>query len=104
MVGWLPVLKAVLPHLGPIVSRAVPMFTARKDANIAQQIAELQEAVSGNAASVKDLARELQRVVEAIEAAALASETEIKRLRRITLAAAVIALLAAAAALAALLR
>lgn len=104
MVAWLPILKAVLPHLAPIVSKAVPMFTARKDANAAQQIAELQEAVQANALSVKALARELQRAVEAIEAAALESEKAMRRLRTLALAALGVAVLAAALALVALLR
>lgn len=104
MAAWLPILKAVLPHLGPIVSGALPMFTARKDASVAQQIAELQEAVRANAVSTKDVARELQRAVEAIEAAALESGKETRRLRLLALAALGVAALSAALAVAALLR
>lgn len=89
MAAWLiPVLKAVLPHVGTIVSVAVPAFTRKKTdaANqttlLPQQIAELQAAVSQNAAHIKELAEQLQLTVTALEQAAVMAE---KRQRRLTL-------------------
>lgn len=101
MAAWLPVLKAVLPYLTTIVTTAVPAFTQRKDdgrsaALVGQQIAELQEAVRHNAESVKLLAEQLSRTIQAIESGAVANERALKR----TTAAAIIALVAAAVALA----
>lgn len=101
---WLaPALKAVLPHLGTIVSAVAPAFT-RKPADastnnaqlLQEQIAELQAAVSGNAAHIKDLAMQLQNTVTALEQAAALAEA---RLRRVYL----LALVAAAAATVAVL-
>ena len=75
MATWIiPALKAVLPHLGTIVSAAAPVFT-RKSADAAanqavllqQQITELQTAVSGNDAHIKELAAQIQKTVEALE-------------------------------------
>src|SRR6266700_1213796 len=64
MPAWLiPALKAVLPHIGTIISAASPVFT-RKNADavanqtllLQQQITELQSAASQNAAHIKEQA------------------------------------------------
>src|SRR5690606_6509446 len=73
--SWLPILNTVLPYLTSIITAAVPAFTARKDneksANlVADQIAELQSAVTRNAESVRVLAEQMQRTIEAIQTAA----------------------------------
>lgn len=99
--AWLPVLKAVLPYVTSIVTATVPAFTQRKDdgrsaALVGQQISELQEAVRHNAESVKLLAEQLQRTIQAIEAGAVANERALRR----TTAAAIVALVAAGVALA----
>jgi hypothetical protein len=60
MAAWLaPALKAVLPHLGAIVSAVAPAFTRKKADAVANQmqvlqdqIAELQSAASQNAAHI----------------------------------------------------
>src|SRR5512143_1129513 len=83
MAAWLaPALKAVLPHLGTIVSAVVPVFT-RKKADAANQmqllqdqIAELQSASSQNAEYIKDLAAQLQTTVSALEQTASIAETK----------------------------
>src|SRR6266700_2707865 len=86
MPAWLlPALKAVLPHIGTIISAAAPVFTRKADvANQAlllqQQITELQSAASQNAAHVKELAEQLQNTVAALEQAT--SITESKNARR----------------------
>src|SRR6266571_1139790 len=85
MPAWLlPALKAVLPHIGTIISAAAPVFTRKADvANQAlllqQQITELQSAASQNAAHVKELAAQLQSTVAALEQAASIAEAKLRR-------------------------
>ncbi len=87
MAAWLvPALKAVLPHIGTIISTAVPAFTKRKTDAAAdqtrllqQQIAELQSAASQNAAHIKELAEQLQSTVAALEDAALIAQANLRR-------------------------
>ena len=86
MAAWfIPALKAILPHIGIILSAAVPVFT-QKNADAAanqtllqQQIAELQSAVSQNTLHIKELAAQLQSTVAALEEAA--SIAEVRRQR-----------------------
>ena len=85
MAAWLiPALKAVLPHVGTIISAAVPAFTKKKTdaaANqtlLQQQIAELQAAASQNAAHIKELAEQLQTTVGALEDAALIAQKKLR--------------------------
>jgi len=86
MPAWLiPALKAVLPHIGTIISAAAPVFT-RKNADavanqtlLQQQITELQSAASQNAAHIKELAEQLQSTVAALEQAASIAEAKIRR-------------------------
>jgi hypothetical protein len=86
MAAWLvPALKAVLPHLGTIVSVAVPVFTKRGTASadqaqlLQQQIAELQGAATQNAANIKALAQEMQTAVGALHQAAAIAEAKLRR-------------------------
>ena len=87
MAGWLQAaLKAVIPHVGDILSAAKPAFTQRKPeaaANqpdlVQQQIAELQSAVSQQAAHVKELAAQLENTVVALEKAAQVAEARLRR-------------------------
>ena len=85
MAGWLiPALKAVLPHVGDIVAAAKPVFTKKKPeagapGGEAQQIAELQAAVSQNAEHVRELAAQLQSTVTAIEKGAEIAESRLRR-------------------------
>src|SRR5207247_10881756 len=87
MPAWLiPTLKAVLPHIGTIISAAAPVFT-RKNADavanqtllLQQQITELQSAASQNAAHIKELAAQLQSTVGALEQAASIAEAKLRR-------------------------
>jgi hypothetical protein len=86
MAAWfLPALKAILPHVGNIISVAVPVFT-RKSADTAnqaqvvrQQIAELQAAAAQNAGNIKALAEQLQGTVGALEQAAAIADTRLRR-------------------------
>ncbi len=87
MAGWLQAaLKAVIPHVGDILSAAKPAFTKKKPevaANapdlVQQQIAELQSAVSQQAAHIKELAAQLENTVTALEKAAEVSEARLRR-------------------------
>lgn len=85
MAAWLiPALKAVLPHIGTIISAAAPVFT-RKGANAAnqallqQQITELQSAASQNAEHIRELAAQLQSTVAALEQGAAIAEAKLRR-------------------------
>jgi len=85
MPAWLlPALKAVLPHIGTIISAAAPVFTRKADAAnqtllLQQQITELQSAASQNAAHIKELAEQLQSTVAALEQAASIAEGKLRR-------------------------
>lgn len=74
MAAWLPVVKVVLPYIGPVVSATLPVFTKKKsekvDPLVTQQIAELQEAVKANNESIKALAKALEASAKADDAAA----------------------------------
>ena len=98
MATWLiPALKAVLPHIGTIISVAAPAFTKKDEEAspdqthlLQQQISELQSAASQNATHVKELAEQLQRTVAAIEQAASIAKTNQQRAWQFSLAAIVI--------------
>ncbi|MGA0032671.1 MAG: hypothetical protein ACO3HA_04940 [Burkholderiales bacterium] len=87
MPAWLiPALKAVLPHVGTIVSVAVPAFTKKRaeaadnpSALQQEQIAELQAAASQNAKHIRELAEQLQVTVTALEQAAAMAEARHRR-------------------------
>ncbi len=109
MSSWLAIAKAVAPHLSTIVSAALPAFTKLKgdsEANQAalaqKQIAELQEAVTGNGTLIRELAEQLGTTIDALELAAEDARRQLRRLYLLTFSSAVIALLALAVALAAL--
>ena len=97
MASWLiPALKAVLPHIGTVISAASPVFTKKKAdqatnqiALLQQQITELQAAASQNAAHIKELAAQLQSTVAALEQAASATQARIHRALLLCLGAAV---------------
>ena len=87
MAPWLlPALKAVLPHVGTIISAAAPVFTRIKGGLSTDQapapqdqIAELQAAASQNALHIKELAAQLQATLGALEQAALLAEARLRR-------------------------
>jgi len=87
MAAWfLPALKAVLPHVGTIISSAAPVFTKKSDTTVAnqalllqQQVTELQAAASQNAAHVRELAEQLQSTVAALEQGATIAEARMRR-------------------------
>jgi hypothetical protein len=111
MASWLiPALKAVLPHVGDIVSTALPVFTRKKPQGapppadlVQQQIAELQSAAGQNAGHIKELAAQLQSTVAALEQAAALADARLRRavvMCAVATAIAVVSLFVALAALA----
>lgn len=107
MAAWLiPALKAVIPHIGTIVSAATPVFTkkgadaaANQTALLQQQITELQAAASDNDAHIKKLAAEIQNAVAALESGASLAQTRYQRIWALCIVATVlgvVSLLAAA--------
>lgn len=84
-VWFIPALKAILPHVGTIVSAAIPVFTkkntdaAANQALLQQQITELQSAASQNALHIKELAAQLQTTVATLEQAAAIAEARYQR-------------------------
>lgn len=87
MPAWLiPALKAVLPHVGTIVSAASPVFTKKAPEAIAnqtvllqQQISELQLAASANDIHIKELAAQIQHTIEVLEKGASLAERRHQR-------------------------
>ncbi len=69
----LPFIKAVAPYIAQVATVAIPAFTSKSsgetksDPVVAQQIVELQTAVTQNAQSVHILAEKLQQVIEGLE-------------------------------------
>lgn len=100
MPTWLvPVLKAVLPHLGTVLSAAAPVFTKKGAEVVAvqthvlqQQVAELQAAVSKNDEHIKELAKQIRTTLGAMEEGAAVAERRYQRMFAVSLAAGVIAL------------
>ena len=102
MAAWfIPALKAVLPHVGTIISAAAPAFTKKRLAESAnqplllqQQIAELQAAASQNAAHIKELAAQLKDTVAALEQAATLAEARLRRVYLMCIVAVALSLVA----------
>ena len=87
MPAWLiPALKAVLPHVGTIVSAASPVFTKKAPDAIAdqtillqQQVSELQVAASANDTHIKELAAQIRNTIEVLETGASLAERRYRR-------------------------
>lgn len=96
MPAWLPIIKVVLPYVGPIVQAAIPSLTRKKSENplLSQQIAELQEAVKRNDESLKSLAK-------GMEESARANDLTLKQLKWLALSSMAVAAVSLAAAIAA---
>jgi hypothetical protein len=103
MAAWLlPALKAVLPHVGAIISAAAPVFTRKRGEAAAsqsllqEQIAELQAAASQNSTHIRELAGQLQSTVAALEQAAEAADSRLRRVLALCAAAALLSAIALA--------
>jgi hypothetical protein len=87
MAPWFVLLKPVLPALGNVIADAVVQkFTKPKPKatadEVAAQLAELQNAATGNAEAIKVVAEQLERTVKAIEQGATTAEERVSGLQR----------------------
>ena len=102
MPSWLvPALKAVLPHLGTILSAAAPVFTQRgatsppgQASTLQQQVDELQAATLEHDAHIKELAGQIRTTLKTLEHSVALSERRYRRLLAVSLATAVVAIVA----------
>lgn len=104
MPAWLiPAIKAVLPHVGTIISAASPAFTRKNTAAdqivLQQQITELQSAATANDAHIKELAAQIKNTVELLETGASVAESRHRRLLTFCIGAVVVSLLSLGAAM-----
>ncbi len=106
MPAWLiPAIKAILPHVGTIVSVAAPAFTRKSSAAVGdqsvlqQQITELQTAATANDAHIKKLAAQIKSTVELLETSASAADSRHRRLLAFCAASIVLSLISAGTAL-----
>jgi hypothetical protein len=107
MANWVSLLRTVAPELAKIVATAAPAFTARAGM-VNQQIAELQQAALNNAASIKELAEEGQKMAKALEELAVVNQTltaanqaaaeQLRQTRQLAITAIIIAIAAVVAA------
>ena len=105
MYTWLlPAVKAVLPHVGTIISAALPVFQSRKidenaatqEALLQRQISELQEVASHNAVHIKELAEQLKQMVVTLEQGVIANERRYRRLTALSVLATALSITAIA--------
>jgi hypothetical protein len=101
------------PYLPDIIKLARPLFTRTPQADntqqlrmdvIGEQIAELQDAATQNADSIKKLATDMQKTIEVLQAGADQAERRLRRAGQLTLIATTVAILAFALAAYALAR
>lgn len=98
MPGWFSI---AAPYLADIITLARPLFTrskdkdADKDPNIlAQQIIELQNAATQNAESVRTLATEMQKTLDALQTGATILETRLRWAQTLAVVSTTVAVLA----------
>jgi hypothetical protein len=112
MPAWVfPALKAVLPHVGTILSAAAPVFTkksadaaANQTSMLQQQVTELQAAAARNDTHIKDLAMQMRTTLEALEQGAALAERRYQRILTMCIATTVVAAVSMGLALILLLR
>jgi ABC-type transporter Mla subunit MlaD len=90
MAAWLALVKTALPYVANVVTTALPAFTARRAQEqasreeaaelTAQQISELQAAVTRNTESIRTLAEQVQKTMEAVEQGATSLEARMAQL------------------------
>jgi hypothetical protein len=96
MAAWFAIAAPLLPEL---MRAAMPLFTRTKPKDnvpepLAKQISELQFAVSHNADSIKDLAAEMQKTIDALQTAAATVEQKLKLAHSLSIISAAVAVLA----------
>lgn len=83
MAAWLPAVKIILPYLTQIVTAAIPAFTRKTgkgadDDVTLRQIAELQDAATRNAESIRTLASQMEQMVQGLDAASARIGKEVR--------------------------
>jgi hypothetical protein len=83
MAAWLPAVKIILPYLTQIVTAAIPAFTRKAgkgadDEVTLRQIAELQDAATRNAESIRTLASQMEQMVQGLDAASARIGKEVR--------------------------
>jgi hypothetical protein len=107
MSPWLAAAKALLPYVAEIATATIPVLTRRKakqDVDPAQQISELQTAVTQNGEAIKLLAEQTEKTVQALEHGAVEMERRLRRAQVSALIAGAAAIVAVIVALAALMQ
>jgi hypothetical protein len=104
MAAWIPLIKTAMPYVAQVLSIAVPAFTARSESKkadevVPEQIAELQNAVTQNAESVKILAEQLKETIQGVDAAAMKLQRELEVYRRRSIVAMIVAVVSAVVAM-----
>mgnify|MGYP003150281484 CR=1 FL=1 len=97
----IPLIKVLGPYLTTIATTAIPAFTAKPaetktDPVQAQQISELQQAVTKNAQSLHTLAEQLQKVIALAEQASAEAERQIRTYKLLVIGSTVVSLVAIA--------
>jgi len=100
----IPLIKVLGPYLTTIATTAIPAFTAKSaaakaDPVLAQQISELQVAVTKNAQSLHTLAEQLQKVITLAEEASAEAERQIITYKLLVIGSTVVSLTAIAIAI-----
>ncbi|KKO45573.1 hypothetical protein WG68_09300 [Arsukibacterium ikkense] len=95
----IPLIKVLGPYLTTIATTAIPAFTskpaaAKADPVQAQQISELQDAVTKNAQSLHILAEQLQKVITLAEQASVTAERQIALYKALVVGSTVISVVA----------
>jgi hypothetical protein len=107
---WITIAASSLPE---IIRMARPLFTRTPQVDnshqlrmdvIGEQIAELQDAATQNADSIRKLATDMQKTIEVLQVGADRAERRLRRASQLTLIATTIAILAFALAAYALAR
>ena len=100
----IPIIKALAPILTTIATNAIPAFTSRpevakSDPVVAQQITELQDAVTKNAQSLHTLAEQLQKVIASAEEASVVANRQLALYKRLVLGSSTVSAIAIALAI-----
>ena len=107
---WITIAASSLPE---IIRMARPLFTRTPQVDnshqlrmdvIGEQIAELQDAATQNADSIKKLATDMQKTIEVLQVGADQAERRLRRASQLTVIATTVAILAFALAAYALAR
>lgn len=95
----IPLIKALAPYLTTIATSAIPAFTsksetAKSDPVVAQQITELQDAVTKNAQSLHIIAEQLQKVITSAEEASVEAQRQVATYKALVLGSSIVSVIA----------